>query len=58
MGRLRYRTLKDTGAGHHHACPLPLVLPQERREKDRDGGEKDRRERQKEKTERGGRKVQ
>lgn len=40
MGSLRYRTLKDTGAGHHHACPLPLFLPQERREK---GGGGDRR---------------
>lgn len=36
MGRLCYRTLKDTRAGHHHACPL-YTLPQGEREKDREG---------------------
>lgn len=42
MGRLCYRTLKDTRAGHHHACPLYSVCRREREretERERTGGE-------------------
>lgn len=39
MGRLCYRTLKDTRAGHHHACPL-YSLPQGESEGEREGERK------------------
>lgn len=53
MGRLCYRTLKDTRAGHHHACPLYSLLLQGEKERDRKteggwGGDEEKWQRQKE----------
>lgn len=57
MGKLCYPTLKDTRAGHHHACPL-YFLPQEGRQKDGSGKGQERNDRDKKKTEREAREVQ
>jgi len=50
MGRLCYRTLKDTRAGRHHTCPL-YTAPQGEREKER----KDSRQNDRDKKRNGGR---